>query len=113
MISDRFPIIQAGMDYLKIDEILNDKLEYSKQVKTKNALRCVPVHIEIESALQKRREFVQQSMGANKDIGELPIVCSENDFKNPCRGPDYSNFAFKLLKEFGVSSEQLGFFLAR
>lgn len=100
-----------GRHYLKIDEILNDKLEYSKQVKTKNALRCVPVHIEIESALQKRREFVQQSMGANKDIGELPIVCSENDFKNPCRGPDYSNFAFKLLKEFGVSSEQLGFFL--
>ncbi len=100
-----------GRHYLKIDEILNDKLEYSKQVKTKNALRCVPVHIEIESALQKRREFVQQSMGANKDIGELPIVCSENDFKNPCRGPDYSNFAFKLLKEFGVSNEQLGFFL--
>lgn len=100
-----------GRHYLKIDEILNDKLEYSKQVKTKNALRCVPVHTEIESALQKRREFVQQSMGANKDIGELPIVCSENDFKNPCRGPDYSNFAFKLLKEFGVSNEQLGFFL--
>lgn len=96
--------------YLKIDEILNDKLEYSKQVKTKNALRCVPVHIEIEGALQKRREFVQQSMGANKDIGELPVVCFENQFKDPCRGPDYSNFAFKLLKEFGVSSEQLGFF---
>ena len=98
--------------YLKIDEILNDKLEYSKQIKTKNALRCVPVHIEIEGALQKRREFVQQSMGANKDIGELPVVCFENQFKDPCRGPDYSNFAFKLLKEFGVSSEQLGFFLA-
>ena len=97
--------------YLKIDEILNDKLEYSKQVKTKNALRCVPVHIEIEGALQKRKEFVQQSMGANRDIGELPIVCFANEFKNPCRGPDYSNFAFKLLKEFGVSSEQLGFFL--
>lgn len=97
--------------YLKIDEILNDKLEYSKQVKTKNALRCVPVHIEIEGALQKRKEFVQQNMGANKDIGELPIVCFENEFKDPCRGPDYSNFAFKLLKEFGVSSEQLGFSL--
>ena len=97
--------------YLKIDEILNDKLEYSKQIKTKNALRCVPVHIEIEGALQKRREFVQQSMGANKDIGELPVVCFENQFKDSCRGPDYSNFAFKLLKEFGVSSEQLGFFL--
>ena len=97
--------------YLKIDEILNDKLMYSKQVKTKNALRCVPVHIEIEAALQKRRKLVQQSMGANKDIGELPIVCFENEFKKPCRGPDYSNFAFKLLKEFGVSSEQLGFFL--
>ena len=97
--------------YLKIDEILNDKLMYSKQLKTKNALRSIPVHIEIESALQKRREFVQQSMGANKDIGELPVVCFENQFKNPCRGPDYSNFAFKLLKEFGVSSEQLGFFL--
>ena len=51
------------------------------------------------------------TMGANKDIGKVPIVCSENDFKNPCRGPDYSNFAFKLLKEFGVSNEQLGFFL--
>ena len=97
--------------YLKIDEILNDKLMYSKQLKTKNALRSIPVHIEIESALQKRREFVQQSMGANKDIGELPVVCFENQFKNPCRGPDYSNFAFKLLKEFGVSSEQLGFSL--
>ena len=97
--------------YLKIDEILNDKLEYSKQIKTKNALRCVPVHIEIEGALQKRREFVQQSMGANKDIGELPVVCFENQFKDSCSGPDYSNFAFKLLKEFGVSSEQLGFFL--
>lgn len=97
--------------YLKIDEILNDKLEYSKQLKTRNALRSIPVHIEIEEALQKRRKFVQQSMGANKDIGELPIACFENDFKNPCHGPDYSNFAFKLLKEFGVSSEQLGFFL--
>lgn len=95
--------------YLKIDEILNDKLEYSKQVKTKNALRCVPVHIEIEDALQKRREFVQQNMGANKDIGELPIACFGNQFKDPCRGSDYSNFSFKLLKEFGVSSEQLGF----
>lgn len=41
----------------------------------------------------------------------LPIVCFENEFKDPCRGPDYSNFAFKLLKEFGVSSEQLGFSL--
>ena len=97
--------------YLKIDEILNDKLMYSKQVKTKNALRSIPVHIEIESALQKRKKFVQQSMGANKDIGELPIVCFENQLKDPCRGPDYSNFAFKLLKEFGVSSEQLGFSL--
>lgn len=97
--------------YLKIDEILNDKLMYSRQVKTKNALRSIPVHIEIEGALQKRRKFVQQSMGANKDIGELPIVCFGNEFKKPCRGPDYSNFSFKLLKEFGVSSEQLGFFL--
>ena len=51
--------------YLKIDEILNDKLEYSKQLKTRNALRSIPVHIEIEEALQKRRKFVQQSMGAN------------------------------------------------
>ena len=100
-----------GRHYLKIDEILNDKLMYSKQVKTKNALRCVPVHIEIEDALQKRREFVQQNMGANKDIGELPIACFGNQFKDPCRGSDYSNFSFKLLKEFGVSSEQLGFFL--
>lgn len=54
---------------------------------------------------------MQQRIGANKDIGELPIVCFGNEFKKPCRGPDYSNFAFKLLKEFGVSSEQLGFFL--
>ena len=100
-----------GRHYLKIDEILNDKLMYSRQVKTKNALRSIPVHIEIEGALQKRKEFVQQNMGANKDIGELPIVCFENEFKDPCRGPDYSNFAFKLLKEFGVSSEQLGFSL--
>lgn len=99
-----------GRHYLKIDEILNDKLEYSKQLKTKNALRHIPVHIEIESALQKRKKFVQQSMDANKDIGELPIVCFENEFKDPCRGPDYSNFAFKLLKELGVSIEQLGFF---
>lgn len=77
-----------GRHYLKIDEILNDKLEYSKQLKTKNALRHIPVHIEIESALQKRKKFVQQSMDANKDIGELPIVCFENEFKDPCRGPD-------------------------
>lgn len=97
--------------YLKVDEILNDKLEYSRQLKTKNALRCIPVHIEIEGALQKRKKFVQQNMGENTDIGELPIVCFENEFKDPCRGPDYSNFAFKLLKEFGVSSEQLGFSL--
>ena len=97
--------------YLKVDEILNDKLMYSKQVKTKNALRSIPVHIEIEETLQKRRKFVQQSIGANKDIGELPIVCFKNEFKNPCRGLDYSNYAFKPLKEFGVSSEQLGFFL--
>ena len=27
--------------YLKVDEILNDKLEYSRQLKTKNALRCI------------------------------------------------------------------------
>lgn len=97
--------------YLIVDEILNDKFLYSKQVKTKNALRSIPIHIEIEGALQKRKEFVQQNMGADTDIGELPIVCFGNEFKKPCRGPDYSNFAFKLLKEFGVSSEQLGFFL--
>ena len=36
---------------------MNDKLEYSKQLQTQNALRCVPVHIEIEEAFQKRKEF--------------------------------------------------------
>ena len=97
--------------YLKVDEILNDKLMYSKRVKTKNALRCVPVHIEIEGVLQKWKKFVQLNMGEDTDIGELPIVCFANEFRNPCRGPAYSNFAFKLLKEFGVSSEQLGFSL--
>ena len=97
--------------YLKVDEILNDKLMYSKRVKTKNALRCVPVHIEIEGVLQKWKKFVQQNMGEDTDIGELPIVCFANEFRNPCRGPAYSNFAFKLLKEFGVSSEQLWFSL--
>ena len=54
---------------------------------------------------------MQQNMGEDTDIGELPIVCFANEFRNPCRGPAYSNFAFKLLKEFGVSSEQLGFSL--
>lgn len=52
-----------------------------------------------------------QELSYYKNLKALPIVCFENEFKDPCRGPDYSNFAFKLLKEFGVSSEQLGFSL--
>lgn len=72
--------------YLKVDEILNDKLEYSRQLKTKNALRCIPVHIEIEGALQKRKKFVQQNMGENTDIGELPIVCFEMSLRTRVAG---------------------------
>ena len=55
---------------LKIDEILNDKMKYSRQVKTKNALRRIPVHIEIEDILQRRKEFVQRNIGTKEGIGE-------------------------------------------
>lgn len=98
-----------GRHYLKIDEILNDRMKYSRQVKTKNALRRIPVHIEIEDVLQRRKEFVQRNIGTKEDVGELPIVCFGNDFKQPCRGYQYSEFVFKLLEDFGVSNEQFSF----
>lgn len=95
--------------FLQIDKILNQEKKYSKRVKTKNALRRIPVHIEIVDYLCKRREFVQQKMGEDTDIGELPIVCLKNEITTPCSGCEYSNFVFEQLEKFGVSDKQIGF----
>lgn len=65
--------------------------------KTENGFRRIPVHIELQAFLDRRRAFVQKHYPG--PIDDLPICCYRNDFARPCRDYEVAQLAQELFSE--------------
>lgn len=77
-----------------------------KGMKTSNAYRRVPVHLELDVLLKSRRALVEQALPGT-DIGELPICCLENQWEVPCKDFQLSLLASKVLNTLDLRQEDL------
>jgi len=72
-------------------------------LKTDNAYRRIPVHIELEKYLEKRRKYVaEHTVGP---IDELPICCFGSEFDRACRDYEAAALAQKVFARLYLSKE--------
>lgn len=71
----------------------------------------MPVHIELEQLLQKRKSFIQAKVGIDCDISDYPICCMGNKFSNACRDFQLSVLAAETLKSLSITQEELSVYL--
>lgn len=67
-------------------------------MKTDNAYRKVPIHLELGVLLTRRRKYVEAQMSCT-DIGNLPICCFGNEFTQPSRNYQFATLASKVLNQ--------------
>lgn len=82
----------------------NGKLQ--KRLKTSNAYRRIPVHMELAAYLHKRYQYVLAH--SSQPIDDFPICCFGNDFVRPCQDFEAAALAQKLLKdEVALSTDDM------
>lgn len=94
-----------------VHDSLDHKGKRKGRLKTENGYRKIPVHIELEQILQKRKTFVQTVLGESCDISDYPICCMENNFSNACRDFQLSILASETLKSLSITQEELSVYL--
>ena len=83
--SDITPFIDHPDRHLiNLFKIRDENGDLCNRMKTENAYRRVPVHIELSAFLKKRRAYVQSQMG-DSSIDNLPICCFKNEYRRPCK----------------------------
>lgn len=90
-----------------VHDSLDNRGERKGRLKTENGYRKVPVHVELEQLLEKRKTFVQARAGEECNIDDFPICCMGNDFKTPCRDFQLSILAADVLNSLSVTKEEL------
>lgn len=83
--------------YKTDDENGNIKLT----MKTPNAFRSIPVHLELSELLKKRRDYVISCVG--KDIDDLPVCCMQNHFDTRCRAYQPAILANQVFSSKGLN----------
>ena len=81
-------------------------------MKTANAYRKIPVHIELESLLKRRLEFVKAACSGTDDYLEWPVCCFGNDLKTPCRDYQLAALADEVLEKLCLTAEDLAAYMA-
>jgi len=94
-----------------VHDSLDHKGKRKGRLKTENGYRKVPVHIELEKLLQKRKSLIQSKEGIACDISDYPICCMENNFSNTCRDFQLSILASETLKSLSITKEELSVYL--
>lgn len=100
-----------GRHMIYVHDSLDHKGMRKGRLKTENGYRKIPVHIELEQILQKRKTFVQTVLGECCDISDYPICCMENKFSNTCRDFQLSILASETLKSLSITQEELSAYL--
>lgn len=90
-----------------VHDSLDSKGNRKGRLKTGSGYRKVPVHIELEQHLEKRKTFVQTVVGDKYSIDDFPICCMENNFRTPCRDFQLSILAADVLNSLSVTKEEL------
>lgn len=67
-------------------------------MKTPNAYRRIPLHIELAAILRKRRDYIIAVLGRD-NIDDLPICCLKNDFERPCKDWEVAMVAEEIFDE--------------
>ena len=78
-----------------------------KKLRTKNkqSVRAVPEHIEVMTLLRKREAYIKATLGVD-DIGDLPIICCDDDYTTPCPDTKFAAFIRTALNSlFGAKSD--------
>ncbi len=78
------------------------------RMKTKNAYRSIPEHIELRQILLKRYSYVAKlAEEQGKCIDDLPVGCYKNEIDRPCMDYEVAILADKVFHELGVGKEVL------
>lgn len=91
-------------------ETRNAAGEIEDHMKTPNAYRKIPVHMELHRLLITRKRFVEEQLllqGSKLDINDLPVCCFKNEFHRPCRDYELSILGADVLKSLAVTAEDL------
>jgi len=79
--------------------------QLQNRLKTSNAYRRIPSHIELDAYLNKRYKYVQAN--SDQPIDDYPICCFGNDFSRPCRDFEAAALAQKLLDKLSIYTEDM------
>jgi len=74
-------------------------------LKNRQSVRANPEHIELMSILRRREDYTKAELG-KEGIGNLPVVCYENNFTQPCSSADFASFLRKQLDTLFVSDPE-------
>lgn len=85
--------------------------EDKEHLKNRNAIRSLPVHIELDTTLLLWAQQVMHDTGLD-DIGDLPIICANLDYYQPCTSADICIFSKRVLKDIMSGDELDSFSLA-
>lgn len=99
---------------LCVQDSLNRKGKRKGRTKTKNGFRKVPVHIELEQILQRRKHFIEETLraaGKDTNIESFPICCMENEYGKVCRDYQLSILASEVLNRLSITTEALSTYL--
>lgn len=90
----------------------DSKGKIKNKMKTANAYRKIPVHIELEALLKRRLEFVKTACAGTDDYLEWPVCCFGNDLKTPCRDYQLAALADEVLEKLCLTAEDLAAYMA-
>lgn len=91
-------------------ETRNASGQVEDHMKTPNAYRKVPVHMELHRLLMARKQFVEGQLlqqGSKLDINDLPVCCFKNEFSCPCREHQLSILGADVLKSLAITAKDL------
>lgn len=92
-----------GRHVINVFNLRDGEGNLKPRLKTDNAYRRIPIHIELEEYLEKRRKYVVEH--TTGPIDELPICCFGNEFDRACRDYEAAALAQKVFVRLYLSKE--------
>ena len=75
--------------------------------KSRNADRVVLLPNRYVALVMERKKMLQQILGDNTNIDDLPVACKGDDYERRCSADDLTEAAKKVFAQLRVPSEQL------
>lgn len=83
--------------YVNIVNSADAEGKIKDRVKSKNGVRRIPVHIELEMLIQKWVKNIYRLTGKT-DISDYPMICVGTDFEHPCSATAMAVFSKQVLQ---------------